>query len=194
MAAYRVGMCRVSLSDFRRTSNQLVLYHASSHAVTVQPHTPDGQPAQKDLTPRVPRTRPRPLLLPYRSHTPTQTPPPVEIPRTTCPYCNQTLPSSPTAGNTATESSEVPLMSNGYFQILERAYEGSRPPSPRLREKSQTPFSPLSESEERKDEDEDLPAKGYYERYFREEKRLGMGAEGSVYLATHIIGENVLGT
>lgn len=40
---------------------------------------------------------------------------------------------------------------------------------------------------------EDLPAKGYYERYFREEARLGMGAEGSVYLATHVIGENVLG-
>jgi hypothetical protein len=35
--------------------------------------------------------------------------------------------------------------------------------------------------------------KGYYERYFREECRLGIGAEGSVFLATHIIGGNVLG-
>jgi len=34
---------------------------------------------------------------------------------------------------------------------------------------------------------------GYYKRFFREEKRLGIGAEGSVYLATHIIGGNVLG-
>jgi hypothetical protein len=42
-------------------------------------------------------------------------------------------------------------------------------------------------------DERDLPAKGYYERYFREEKKLGMGAEGSVYLATHIIGGNVLG-
>jgi hypothetical protein len=40
---------------------------------------------------------------------------------------------------------------------------------------------------------EEVPAKGYYERYFREECRLGMGAEGSVYLATHIIGGSVLG-
>lgn len=39
----------------------------------------------------------------------------------------------------------------------------------------------------------DIPAKGYYDRYFREEGRLGMGAEGSVFLATHIIGGNVLG-
>jgi serine/threonine protein kinase len=34
---------------------------------------------------------------------------------------------------------------------------------------------------------------GYYKRFFREEKRLGMGAEGSVYLATHIISGNILG-
>jgi len=44
------------------------------------------------------------------------------------------------------------------------------------------------------EEEENVPAKGYYERYFREECRLGMGAEGSVYLATHIIGGNILGS
>jgi hypothetical protein len=38
-----------------------------------------------------------------------------------------------------------------------------------------------------------LPAKGYYREYFREERKLGMGAEGSVFLATHIISGNVLG-
>lgn len=38
-----------------------------------------------------------------------------------------------------------------------------------------------------------LPSKGYYERFFREERRLGMGAEGTVFLATHVIGGNVLG-
>lgn len=42
-------------------------------------------------------------------------------------------------------------------------------------------------------EEDDLPARGYYERFFREEGRLGMGAEGSVYLATHVIGGSVLG-
>lgn len=39
----------------------------------------------------------------------------------------------------------------------------------------------------------DLPAMGYYRRFFKEEARLGIGAEGSVYLATHVIGGNVLG-
>jgi serine/threonine protein kinase len=39
----------------------------------------------------------------------------------------------------------------------------------------------------------EVPSKGYYERFFLEERRLGMGAEGTVFLATHIIGGNVLG-
>jgi hypothetical protein len=34
---------------------------------------------------------------------------------------------------------------------------------------------------------------GYYRRFFKEDRRLGIGAEGSVYLATHVIGGNVLG-
>ena len=71
----------------------------------------------------------------------------------------------------------------GYFQVLERAHEGSRPPSPGPR---------MSSAEDELGEAE-LPARGYYERFFREECRLGMGAEGSVYLATHIIGGSVLG-
>lgn len=93
----------------------------------------------------------------------------------------------------------------GYFQILEEAHEGSRPPTPspgssrrgRSGTRTPTPGSGLGpgggvEDDDILDEGE-LPAKGYYERYFREERKLGMGAEGSVYLATHIIGGNVLG-
>ena len=80
------------------------------------------------------------------------------------------------------------LGKRGYFQILEQAHEGSRPPSPTLGSRTRTP-TPLLDD----DENDDIPAKGYYERYFREECRLGMGAVGSVYLATHIIGGNVLG-
>ena len=89
----------------------------------------------------------------------------------------------------------------GYFQILEEAHEGSRPPSPspsrhgRSRSRSTTPTQTPGRIEEDEDiiDEREIPAKGYYERYFREERRLGMGAEGSVYLATHIIGGNVLG-
>ncbi|OCF41815.1 IKS protein kinase [Kwoniella heveanensis CBS 569] len=98
-----------------------------------------------------------------------------------------------------------------YFRILEQAHEGSRPPSPTPsipRRRFQTPSVSGEEEEEQErhgrraqteeDDDEldeaDFPAKGYYDRFFREEKKLGMGAEGSVFLATHVIGGNVLGT
>ncbi|WVQ97792.1 hypothetical protein IAU59_004906 [Kwoniella sp. CBS 9459] len=98
-----------------------------------------------------------------------------------------------------------------YFRILEQAHEGSRPPSPSPstpRRRHQTPSVSGQEEEEHAygsgrrvdeaDDDEldesDFPARGYYDRFFREEKKLGMGAEGSVFLATHVIGGNVLGT
>lgn len=45
----------------------------------------------------------------------------------------------------------------------------------------------------KEDDGGSVPSKGYYDRFFREEARLGMGAEGSVFLATHIIGGNILG-
>lgn len=62
-------------------------------------------------------------------------------------------------------------------------------------------LAPSTDSVDEQEEDEamdrqerdDVPSRGYYERFFREEKRLGMGAEGSVFLATHVIGGNVLG-
>ena len=78
------------------------------------------------------------------------------------------------------------LGQRGYFHVLERAHEGSRPSSPGPR--TTTPTSAAEDASL-----DGVPAKGYYERYFKEERRLGMGAEGSVYLATHIISGNVLG-
>lgn len=93
-----------------------------------------------------------------------------------------------------------------YFRILERAHEGSRPPSPgsvagsrsgsdrRFRSATPTrPDDPPDPDDPDELDEDDLPARGYYERFFREEGRLGMGAEGSVYLATHVIGGSVLG-
>lgn len=49
------------------------------------------------------------------------------------------------------------------------------------------------EGDKRDNHGDDIPSKGYYGRFFQEERRLGMGAEGTVFLATHIIGGNVLG-
>jgi hypothetical protein len=85
------------------------------------------------------------------------------------------------------------MRTRGYFQILEDAHEGSMPPSPAPsgRGSRRTP-TPAGIVEDTLDE-LDLPGTGYYERYFREEGKLGMGAEGSVFLATHVIEGNVLG-
>ncbi|KAK1926387.1 kinase-like domain-containing protein [Papiliotrema laurentii] len=170
-----------------QTSNQLILYHPPSHALSVQPHPTPSSPAS---TPR--RAIPRRLLLPYRGGSPTVpgTPPEKAAPSSNCPYCFQPLPETP-----GPRASTPRAPDGAYFDILERAHEGSRPPSPRIRDKSVTP-GPDSIHHDRaaSTEEEDLPAKGYYERFFREECRLGIGAEGSVYLATHIIGGNVLGT
>jgi len=85
------------------------------------------------------------------------------------------------------------MRTRGYFQILEDAHEMSRPPSPSMsrRRFERTPTPGLDEDDVL--DEMQLPAKGYYQEYFREEKKLGMGAEGSVFLATHIISGNVLG-
>lgn len=40
---------------------------------------------------------------------------------------------------------------------------------------------------------ENLSATGYYARFFQEVRKLGMGAEGSVYLAVHHIDGDTLG-
>ncbi|ORY26882.1 kinase-like domain-containing protein [Naematelia encephala] len=163
----------ITWTPIGQTSNQLILYHPPSHALSVQPHPP---PILE------PGPSHQPLLIPYRSETPIES-----ITRPTCPYCSQPLASTPPGrGRSYTPGGRSPPTA-GYFEILERAHEGSRPPSPPSPRRSPTPF----------DEEQDpgaLPAKGYYERFFREERRLGMGAEGSVYLATHVIGGNVLGT
>lgn len=167
----------------RQTSNQLILYHPPSHELQVQPYP------NAIAGPSHPVQRPRaPLLLPFR---PT---PPAGI----CPYCSQPLPDTATSSQPPypAAASDNASGRTPYFRILEQAHEGSRPPSPRLRATSPSPapFSAASENGRGGTEDSDaLPSRGYYERFFKEEARLGMGAEGSVFLATHIIGGNVLG-
>lgn len=182
------------LLPHRQTSNQLILYHPPSHALSVQPHHPLPTIASSSRG-AGPSTLPiarRPLLLPYRSETPLETvrtePSPI------CPYCSQPLPAVGLGEDVdeGREELEDPIRPKGYFRILEQAHEGSRPPSPGSgRERNRTPTPSLYAEDEVIEEA--LPAKGYYDRFFREEGRLGIGAEGSVYLATHVIGGNVLG-
>lgn len=85
------------------------------------------------------------------------------------------------------------MRTRGYFQILEDAHEGSMPPSPSPSSRGTPRAATPTGIGDDMLEGQELPGTGYYERYFREEGKLGMGAEGSVFLATHIIEGNVLG-
>ena len=163
----------------RQTSRQLILYHPSSHALSVQPHA--------STTIAGPSRPSQPLLLPYSQNEPVTQ---LEYERI-CPTCSQPLPTAQPASPLRTPTGE--MRTRGYFQILEDAHEMSRPPSPSMsrRRFERTPTPGLGEDDVL--DEMQLPAKGYYQEYFREEKKLGMGAEGSVFLATHIISGNVLG-
>ncbi|WVR04408.1 hypothetical protein IAU60_001410 [Kwoniella sp. DSM 27419] len=199
-----------------QTPNQLILYHPPSHALQVRPHPIPGglllgsRGSSASPGPSRP-VGPRGLRLLGSSAVAD----PVEgsiatVPH--CPYCAQPLPVAqtdqqgapgPTVDATLfTVDSPTPTtpqkrQRERYFQILEQAHEGSRPPSPTpspRRRRYETPLASDGEDDEDGLDQADLPARGYYERFFKEEKKLGMGAEGSVYLATHVIGGNVLGT
>ena len=170
-------------ADESQTSNQLILYHPSSHALSVQPHT--------SLSIAGPSRPTQPLLLPY-------TPPTTDDEATIesiCPTCSQALPPHTAQAPPSPSALRTPrgeMRTRGYFQILEDAHEMSRPPSPSMSRRFERTPTPAQEDDDLLDEMH-LPAKGYYGEYFREERKLGMGAEGSVFLATHIISGNVLG-
>ncbi|KAL7418392.1 putative serine/threonine-protein kinase iks1 [Cryptotrichosporon argae] len=149
-----------------QTTNQLVLYHPPSHALQVLAHS--GQYAGP--------SRPRPqLLLSYEAPAPS-----------ICRTCGQLVPIL-SLEQDADALDPVPFLDRSnhsvYFQTLARAHEGSRPSTPRRR--LSTPSA---------DELDEAILEGYYQRYFREERRLGFGAEGSVFLAVHTIDGNELGT
>jgi hypothetical protein len=99
-------------------------------------------------------------------------PPREELATGRCPYCQQTLPTeaSSEAAEGASRSSRAP----NYFHLLSLANEASsRPPT--------RPPSPERQSRSNAFPTESI-AQGYFSTFFREEHRLGMGANGSVYL------------
>ncbi|WWC59167.1 uncharacterized protein I303_101715 [Kwoniella dejecticola CBS 10117] len=192
-----------------QTSNQLILYHPPSHALQVQPH-PSLASSSSIPGPSGPSRRPLRLI----GDTVAITDDPIENITTVphCPYCSQPMPNSASherplqqhdryrfdASPHRSEQAGSDRGRNKYFRILEKAHEGSRPPSPSPSGAS-TPRkryrTPLMDNEDEDELDEaDFPARGYYDRFFKEECKLGMGAEGSVFLATHVIGGNILGT
>ncbi|KAG7092144.1 hypothetical protein E1B28_008517 [Marasmius oreades] len=112
-------------------------------------------------------------------------------PRPPCPYCKQTLPlgfepDSLFDGHDESLDAEPVLYSrtSNYFRLLAVANETttgtSRPPlESSFQETSSFPPGMLAE--------------GYFKAFFQEECRLGMGANGSVYLCQHMLDGNPLG-
>ena len=87
-----------------------------------------------------------------------------------CPYCNRPLPTD-NGGEDDTQDRVA-----NYFQLLEVSNEAfSRPSTPPVIE----PISPVGESSTFAAE---TMAQGYFRTFFEEECRLGMGANGSVFL------------
>ncbi|KAJ9100943.1 hypothetical protein QFC19_005339 [Naganishia cerealis] len=97
---------------------------------------------------------------------------------------------SPQQQNQASEVHSGLLHVRPYFQILEQSVDGSRTSTP------VPEVTPERSAHEHSGNDSAQPTRsveGYYHRFFIEEKRLGMGAEGSVYLCQHVLDGNYLG-
>ncbi|KAI8986914.1 kinase-like protein [Trametes punicea] len=145
-------------------SNQVVLYNPTSHALSIQTHT---GPSTHSLT-RGGR----------------------------CPYCHRALTSSDDMerhaedGSTDSDFEDIERNSDrapNYFQLLEMANESSRPASPA----SATGFNGSSAGPSAFRAEN--MAEGYFKAFFQEVCRLGMGANGSVFLCQHVLDGNPLG-
>lgn len=133
-------------------SHQVVLYNSDSHALSVRPH--DSKETSEPLG--------------------------------SCPYCNRPL--NGAAGSPPFQEADGQrTFASNYFHLLEVANEASSQPSSR----GGSRLGSVGESEAGNarigSEDgvgfrADTMAEGYFHAFFKEEYRLGMGANGSVYL------------
>lgn len=134
-------------------SNAVVLYNPTSHALAVR-----NQVGERDLSDE-------------QRHLETSN-------SSICPYCRQKIQVSlePDAGSDERlGTSRAP----NYFHLLSLANDANSRPSSR-------PSTPISAEQRTYDEGNAFPvesiAQGYFSTFFKEEYRLGMGANGSVYL------------
>ncbi|KAJ7886358.1 kinase-like domain-containing protein [Mycena leptocephala] len=74
---------------------------------------------------------------------------------------------------------------SNYFHLLAIANETTSRPS--------TPPTPSESRSRRNTFPAEAMAEGYFKAFFQEESRLGMGANGSVYLCQHVLDGNLLG-
>ena len=136
-------------------SNQVVLYNATSHALSIRTHSRPPSPSRSLAR------------------------------NTRCPYCHRGLSPVRRRGNgpedmgldsdfeedDGVERTTTSSRAANYFQLLEIANESSRPSSP-TRRNSPEPSAFRA----------DNMAEGYFKAFFQEVCRLGMGANGSVFL------------
>jgi len=102
-------------------------------------------------------------------------------PRHPCPYCRQTLPLGFEPPGSASDDTIEALDSgdpayhsraSDYFRLLAIANESSRPSTPpTIAQEGQRSAFPM-----------EAMAEGYFKAFFQEEYKLGMGANGSVFL------------
>ncbi|KAH8115900.1 kinase-like protein [Phellopilus nigrolimitatus] len=118
--------------------------------------------------------------------------------RRTCPYCNRPLEDAVGASAPPYVERDQHTRAPNYFQLLEIANETNSRPSSLGR--SGLGSSADSKRSETHDASEDaqgfksnMMAEGYFNSFFKEEYRLGMGANGSVFLCQHVLDGNPLG-
>lgn len=153
-------------------SNQVVLYNPTSHALSIRTQTKDSSPAlaRRNVGDR-------------------------------CPYCHRWMTSEVDQEQSAEEQLDSAFEDDeyeghlrtraaDYFHLLEMANDtASRPASPRMTSNVLSGgHLPQNGQTERMHTDHDRTfrvenmAEGYFKAFFKEECRLGMGANGSVFL------------
>ncbi|PRP72782.1 hypothetical protein PROFUN_07682 [Planoprotostelium fungivorum] len=93
-----------------------------------------------------------------------------------CPLCNQPIPSSRPNSWSGSDLNRDAFQSRDYFLLLDHQRQQQRNSDGRRRENGAAdPLSPESLNS------------GYYSRFFQQEKKIGSGGFGAVFLARHVI-------
>lgn len=134
------------------SSNQVVLYNPKSHALSISRFS-----SSHDLTVR----------------------------NNACPYCRRTLPEGFEHFAEHSDFDEVDPMNHtrkpDYFHLLATANENASVP-PSLTAHEDNGLAELQSEGHSRAFPPNTLAEGYFKRFFQEEYKLGMGANGSVYL------------
>ncbi|EIW77275.1 kinase-like protein [Coniophora puteana RWD-64-598 SS2] len=168
-----------------QASNQVVLYNPTSHALSIA-----KQPSKSDLRHHHHHHHRHPIDAPVATTS-----------ASPCPYCHRPLPPGFERGDEDSEDDEGLLQreahrhltpqaghsrTQNYFQLLAIANQAGRSDS------GGAGGGAGGDGGERGFSREAM-ADGYFKAFFKEEYRLGMGANGSVYLCQHVLDGNLLG-